>query len=282
MLLSTFLNLLKSVLYGIIEGITEWLPISSTGHMILLDEWLKVEGIYGKSFWDLFLVVIQLGAIIAVVLCFFSKLWPFSKTKTSEEKKDTWKLWLNVIIACVPAAIIGLLLDDWLNEHFYNFTTVAIMLIVYGVLFIVIEIFNKKRTFKITDCKQITWKLALIIGLVQLLALIPGTSRSGVTILGAMLIGLNRKTSAEFSFFLSIPVMFGASLLKIIKFFIEGNAITGAQLAFLGIGCIVAFLVSIVVIKFLLKYIKGHDFKVFGIYRIILGIILIIYMLAAL
>ncbi len=282
MLLSTFLNLLKSVLYGIIEGITEWLPISSTGHMILLDEWLKVEGIYGKSFWDLFLVVIQLGAIIAVVLCFFSKLWPFSKTKTSEEKKDTWKLWLNVLIACVPAAIIGLLLDDWLNEHFYNFTTVAIMLIVYGVVFIVIEIFNKKRTFKITDCKQITWKLALIIGLVQLLALIPGTSRSGVTILGAMLIGLNRETSAEFSFFLSIPVMFGASLLKIIKFFIEGNAITGAQLAFLGVGCIVAFLVSIVVIKFLLKYIKGHDFKVFGIYRIILGIILIIYMLAAL
>lgn len=282
MLLSTFLNLLKSVLYGIVEGITEWLPISSTGHMILLDEWLKVEGIYGKSFWDLFLVVIQLGAIIAVVLCFFSKLWPFSKTKTSEEKKDTWKLWLNVLIACVPAAIIGLLLDDWLNEHFYNFTTVAIMLIVYGVLFIVIEIFNKKRTFKITDCKQITWKLALIIGLVQLLALIPGTSRSGVTILGAMLIGLNRETSAEFSFFLSIPVMFGASLLKIIKFFIEVNAITGAQLAFLGVGCIVAFLVSIVVIKFLLKYIKGHDFKVFGIYRIILGIILIIYMLAAL
>lgn len=282
MLLSTFLNLLKSVLYGIVEGITEWLPISSTGHMILLDEWLKVEGIYGKSFWDLFLVVIQLGAIIAVVLCFFSKLWPFSKTKTSEEKKDTWKLWLNVLIACVPAAIIGLLLDDWLNEHFYNFTTVAIMLIVYGVLFIVIEIFNKKRTFKITDCKQITWKFALIIGLVQLLALIPGTSRSGVTILGAMLIGLNRETSAEFSFFLSIPVMFGASLLKIIKFFIEGNAITGAQLAFLGVGCIVAFLVSIVVIKFLLKYIKGHDFKVFGIYRIILGIILIIYMLAAL
>lgn len=282
MLLSTFLNLLKSVLYGIIEGITEWLPISSTGHMILLDEWLKVEGIYGKSFWDLFLVVIQLGAIIAVVLCFFSKLWPFSKTKTSEEKKDTWRLWLNVLIACVPAAIIGLLLDDWLNEHFYNFTTVAIMLIVYGVLFIVIEIFNKKRTFKITDCKQITWKLALIIGLVQLLALIPGTSRSGVTILGAMLIGLNRETSAEFSFFLSIPVMFGASLLKIVKFFIEGNAITGAQLAFLGVGCIVAFLVSIVVIKFLLKYIKGHDFKVFGIYRIILGIILIIYMLAAL
>ncbi|MBS1476889.1 MAG: undecaprenyl-diphosphate phosphatase, partial [Acholeplasmatales bacterium] len=248
MLLSTFLNLLKSVLYGIIEGITEWLPISSTGHMILLDEWLKVEGIYGKSFWDLFLVVIQLGAIIAVVLCFFSKLWPFSKTKTSEEKKDTWRLWLNVLIACVPAAIIGLLLDDWLNEHFYNFTTVAIMLIVYGVLFIVIERFNKKRTFKITDCKQITWKLALIIGLVQLLALIPGTSRSGVTILGAMLIGLNRETSAEFSFFLSIPVMFGASLLKIVKFFIEGNAITGDQLAFLGVGCIVAFLVSIVVI----------------------------------
>ena len=253
-------------MYGIVEGITEWLPISSTGHMILLDEWLNVEALYGKSFWDLFLVVIQLGAIIAVVICFFSKLWPFSKTKTQEEKKDTWKLWLNVLIACVPAAIIGLLFDDWLNEHFYNFTTVAIMLIAYGILFIVIEIFNKKREF---------------IGIVQLLALIPGTSRSGITILGAMLIGLNRETSAEFSFFLSIPVMFGASLLKIVKYFIDGNAISVSQLAFLGIGSIVAFLVSIVVIKFLLKYIKGHDFKVFGFYRIVLGIILIVYMIAS-
>lgn len=281
MILSAFLNMLKAILYGIVEGITEWLPISSTGHMILFDEWLNVEALYGKSFWDLFLVVIQLGAIIAVVICFFSKLWPFSKTKTQEEKKNTWKLWLNVLIACVPAAIIGLLFDDWLNEHFYNFTTVAIMLIVYGILFIVIEIFNKKREFKISDCKQITWKVALIIGIVQLLALIPGTSRSGVTILGAMLIGLNRETSAEFSFFLSIPVMFGASLLKIVKYFIDGNAISGSQLAFLGIGSIVAFLVSIVVIKFLLKYIKGHDFKVFGFYRIVLGIILIVYMIVS-
>lgn len=280
-ILSAFVNLLKSILYGIVEGVTEWLPISSTGHMILLDEWLDVESMYGKPYWDLFLVVIQLGAIIAVVLCFFNKLWPFTKNKTKEEKKDTWKLWLNVLIACVPAAIIGLLFDDWLDAHFYNFTTVAIMLIVYGVIFIVVEIFNKKRTFKISDCKQITWKVALVIGIVQLLALIPGTSRSGVTILGAMLIGLNRESSAEFSFFLSIPVMFGASLLKIVKFFIDGNTITGEGAAFLAVGCIVAFIVSIVVIKFLLKYIKGHDFKVFGIYRIILGIILIIYMIAA-
>lgn len=277
MFLVGFIDVLKAVLFGIIEGITEWLPVSSTGHMILLEEWLKVTDTFGKDFWDLFLVVIQLGAIFAVVLCFFHKLWPFSKQKTVDEKKDTWILWRNVLIACLPAAVIGLLFDDWLDEHFYNFITVAIMLIVYGVLFIAVEIWNKKRTFKITDCKGITWKVALIVGLVQLLALIPGTSRSGVTILGAMVIGLDRSTSAEFSFFLSIPVMVGASLFKLVKYFINIGMPSGAELAFLGIGSIVAFGVSMLVIKFLMKYIKKHDFKVFGIYRIILGIVLILY-----
>lgn len=277
MILSVFTNLLKAFIFGIIEGITEWLPISSTGHMIILEEWLKVEESFGSEFWSLFLVVIQLGAIIAVILCFWHKLWPFSSKKTKEEKNDTWKLWLNVLIACLPAAVIGLLFDDWLDEHLYNFTTVAITLIIYGILFIVIEIFNKKREFKINNLKQMTWKYALIIGVIQLLALIPGTSRSGVTILGAMLLGLNRESSAEFSFFLSIPIMFGASLLKVVKYFADGLTISGTQFAFLGVGCIIAFLVSIIVIKFLLKYIKGHDFKAFGIYRIILGIILIIY-----
>ena len=277
MILLSFIDVLKAILFGIIEGITEWLPISSTGHMILLEEWLNAEGILGAEFWKLFLVVIQLGAILAVIICFFSKLWPFSKTKTKEEKISTWILWRNVVIACLPAAVIGLLLDDWFDEHFYNFITVAIMLILYGVLFIVIELFNKKRDFKFKDCKDITWKTALIIGIVQLLSLVPGTSRSGVTILGAMLIGFDRSTSAEFSFFLSIPVMVGASLFKGAKYFIEGNSVTGAQVAFLGIGSIVAFLVSMFIIKFLMKYIKKHDFKVFGIYRIVLGVVLIIY-----
>lgn len=275
--MSGFIDVLKAILFGIVEGITEWLPISSTGHMILLEKWLNVTGIFGADFWSLFLVVIQLGAILAVVICFFTKLWPFAKTKTPEEKKNTWLLWRNVIIACIPAAVIGLLLDDWLDEHLYNFITVSITLVLYGVLFIVIEIWNKKRAFKISDCKDITWKTALIVGCVQLLSLIPGTSRSGVTILGAMLIGIDRSTSAEFSFFLSIPVMFGASLLKCVKYVVKIGIPSGNQLLFLGIGCVVAFLVSMVVIKFLMKYIRKHDFKPFGIYRIVLGVILIIY-----
>lgn len=277
MFLIGIIDVLKAILFGIVEGISEWLPISSTGHMILLEHWLKVQEEFGASFWDLFLVAIQLGAIIAVIICFFSKLWPFSKTKTKEEKKDTWILWRNVLIACIPAAIVGLLFDNWLNEHFYNFVTVAIMLIFYGGLFIAIEIWNKKREFKITSCKGISWRIALIIGLIQLLALIPGTSRSGVTILGAMLIGIDRSASAEFSFFLSIPVMVGASLLKLVKYLIKVGIPSSGEIAFLAIGAIVAFLVSMLVIKFLMKYIKKHDFKVFGGYRIILGIILIIY-----
>ena len=266
------LDILKSILFGIIEGITEWLPISSTGHMIILESLLDVKDSYGQAFWDFFLVAIQLGAIIAV---FFNKLWPFGKSKDVEVKKNTWLIWLKVIIACLPAAIIGLLFDDWLNEHLYNSITVSITLIIYGVFFIVIEIFNKKRSFKINDIKDMSISTALIIGFIQLLSLIPGTSRSGVTILGAMLIGCNRTVSAEFSFFLSIPVMLGASLLKGVKFFMD-NSITTDQIVFLLVGMVVAFVVSMLVIKFLMRYIKKHDFKVFGVYRIVLGIILII------
>lgn len=269
------LDILKSILFGIIEGITEWLPISSTGHMIILESLLDVKDSYGQAFWDFFLVAIQLGAIIAVIICFFNKLWPFGKSKDVEVKKNTWLIWLKVIIACLPAAIIGLLFDDWLNEHLYNSITVSITLIIYGVFFIVIEIFNKKRSFKINDIKDMSISTALIIGFIQLLSLIPGTSRSGVTILGAMLIGCNRTVSAEFSFFLSIPVMLGASLLKGIKFFMD-NSITTDQIVFLLVGMVVAFVVSMLVIKFLMRYIKKHDFKVFGVYRIVLGIILII------
>lgn len=269
------IDILKSILFGIIEGITEWLPVSSTGHMIILESLLDVKETYGAAFWDFFLVAIQLGAIIAVIICFFNKLWPFGKNKDVEVKKNTWLIWLKVIVACLPAAVIGLLFDDWLNEHLYNSITVSITLIIYGILFIVIEIFNKKRNFKINDMKELTISTALIIGFIQLLSLIPGTSRSGVTILGAMLIGCNRTVSAEFSFFLSIPVMLGASLLKGIKFFID-NTITTNQIIFLVVGLLVAFVVSMLVIKLLMKYIKKHDFKIFGIYRIILGIILII------
>ncbi len=269
------IDILKSILFGIVEGITEWLPVSSTGHMIILESLLDVKETYGIAFWNFFLVAIQLGAIIAVIICFFNKLWPFGKSKPQEVKVETWKTWLKVIIACLPAAIIGIFFDDWLDEHLYNSITVSITLIVYGVLFIVIEIFNKRRSFKINDMKELSYRTSLIIGLIQLLSLIPGTSRSGVTILGAMLIGCNRTVSAEFSFFLSIPVMLGASLLKGVKFFMD-NSITGNQVIFLVVGMLVAFVVSMLVIKFLMKYIKKHDFKVFGVYRIILGIILII------
>ncbi len=274
------IDILKSILFGIVEGITEWLPVSSTGHMIILESLLDVKTSYGSEFWDFFLVAIQLGAIIAVIICFFNKLWPFGKDKPVEVKKATWHTWLKVIIACLPAAIIGIFLDDWLNEHLYNSITVSITLILYGILFIVIEIFNKKREFKIRDMKELSIRTALIIGLIQLLALIPGTSRSGATILGAMLLGCNRTVAAEFSFFLSIPVMLGASLLRGVKFFLN-NSITTNQIIFLLVGMLVAFIVSMLVIKLLMKYIKKHDFKVFGYYRIALGIILIILFLTS-
>lgn len=279
-----FLEILKAILFGIIEGITEWLPVSSTGHMIILESLFDVKNTYGEAFWDLFLVVIQLGAIVAVVVCFFNKLNPFfgkslvnpTEQKSKEEKKNIWLLWAKVIVACLPAAVVGLILDDILDKYLYNSIVVAIMLIVYGGLFIGLEIWNKKRDFKIKSTGELSWKMAFFIGCFQLLALIPGTSRSGVTILGAMLLLCNREVASEFSFFLSIPVMLGASLLKTVKFFLDGNALVSEQVWFLLIGCVVAFGVSMLVINFLMSFIKKHDFKPFGIYRIALGILLII------
>lgn len=280
------LNILKIVLFGIVEGITEWLPISSTGHMIILEELLNAQEIFegGKAFWDFFLVAIQLGAILAVVVCFFNKLNPLwgkslknpEVEKSKEEKKEIWLLWAKVIVACLPAAIIGLIADDWLDSIFYNSITVSVTLIIYGILFIVMEIWNKKREFKITDVKTLSFRMALIIGCIQLLSLIPGTSRSGVTILGAMLILCNREVACEFSFFLSIPIMFGASLFKGLKYLLNGNALNSSDIALLLIGSIVAFAVSMFIIKFLMAFIKKHDFKPFGIYRIALGILLVI------
>lgn len=279
-----FIEILKAILFGIVEGITEWLPISSTGHMIILEELLDVKSIYGEAFWSLFLVVIQLGAIVAVIVCFFNKLNPFfgkslsnpDELKSKEEKKSIWILWAKVIVACLPAAIVGLVLDDILDKYLYNSIVVAITLIIYGGFFIGLEIWNRKREFKIISTNSLSWKMAFFIGCFQLLALIPGTSRSGVTILGAMLLLCNREVASEFSFYLSIPVMLGASLLKCVKFFLDGNQIITEQALFLLIGCVVAFGVSMLVIKLLMSFIKKHDFKPFGIYRIALGVLLII------
>ncbi|WP_314067646.1 undecaprenyl-diphosphate phosphatase [uncultured Vagococcus sp.] len=270
-------NLFKAVILGVVEGITEWLPISSTGHLILVDEFIKLNA--SADFKEMFNVVIQLGAILAVVVIFFHKLNPFSPQKDTVEKRNTWELWAKVIIACLPAAIIGIPLDDWFEKHFHNFFSVALMLIIYGVLFIVVENWNKDRTPKCTDLNRFTYKAAVIVGLFQVLSLMPGTSRSGATIIGALLIGASRFVATEFSFFLSIPVMFGASFLKILKFLLKGNRFQFDEVMILLIGSIVAFFVSIVVIKFLLSYIKTNDFKPFGWYRIILGAILIGYWL---
>lgn len=270
-------NLFKAVILGVVEGITEWLPISSTGHLILVDEFIKLNA--SADFKEMFNVVIQLGAILAVVVIFFHKLNPFSPQKDTVEKRNTWELWAKVIIACLPAAIIGIPLDDWFEKHFHNFFSVALMLIIYGVLFIVVENWNKGRTPKCTDLNRFTYKAAVIVGLFQVLSLMPGTSRSGATIIGALLIGASRFVATEFSFFLSIPVMFGASFLKILKFLLKGNRFQFDEVMILLIGSIVAFFVSIVVIKFLLSYIKTNDFKPFGWYRIILGAILIGYWL---
>ena len=265
--------LLKTVLLGIVEGITEWLPISSTGHLILADEFIKLN--MTADFKEMFDVVIQLGAIMAVVVLYFHKLNPFSPKKNHEEKMDTIILWTKVILAVFPAAIIGILFDNWLNDHFYNPPVVAAMLIIYGVLFIIIENHNKRsRRRPMNDLSRLSYGMALGIGVFQILALIPGTSRSGATILGGILLGCSRTVAAEFSFFLGIPVMFGASLLKIVKF---GLAFTSTQLIVLIVGMVVSFLVSIVAIKFLLGYIKKNDFKAFGVYRIILGLLVIVY-----
>ena len=274
------LNVLKAVLFGIVEGITEWLPVSSTGHMILLNEFVKMD--VSEAFWEMFLVVIQLGAILAVVILFWKKIFPFdlSKTAIAEKrvmKKDVWALWGKILIACVPAAVIGILFDDVFDALFYNGICVAIALIVFGIGFIIIENRNKGKKPRITSLNQIDVKTALLIGIFQLIAAIfPGTSRSGATILGGLMIGVSRTVAAEFTFFLAIPVMFGASLLKIVKF---GLSFSGSELLILLVGMIVAFLASILVIRFLLGYIRKHDFKVFGWYRIILGIIVLVYFL---
>ncbi len=277
------LEFLKAVLFGIVEGITEWLPISSTGHMILLDEFVKLD--VTPEFWEMFLVVIQLGAILAVVVLFFDRIWPFGKKNNPHPaaregflsycKKDIWQMWFKIIAACLPAAFVGLLFDEFFESLFYNGVCVAIALIVFGVGFILIENKNKGNTAKINSLDGITYKTALIIGLFQLIAAVfPGTSRSGATILGALLIGVSRTVAAEFTFFLAIPVMLGASLLKIVKF---GFGFSGNELMILITGMVTAFVISVIVIRFLMSYIKKHDFKIFGWYRIILGIIVLLY-----
>lgn len=270
-----FIEILKSALYGIVEGITEWLPISSTGHMILLEEILPMQ--VTQSFWEMFLVVIQLGAILAVVVLYWNKLFPFNFTNKNRPfiRYDIFTLWFKIIVACIPAAVVGLLLDDWLNEHFYNSIVVAVMLILVGAAFIFIENRNRDRRARVTSLSQISYLDAILIGVFQLIAAIfPGTSRSGAIIIGGLLIGVSRTIAAEFTFFLAIPVMFGASLLKLVKF---GFAFTVPELLLLLVGMLVAFVVSILVIRFLMGYIKRHDFKVFGWYRIVLGIVVLLY-----
>ena len=265
------LDFIKVVILGIVEGITEWLPVSSTGQLILVGSVLK-PGL-SDAFMEMFDVVIQLGAIMAVVVLYFHKLNPFSPRKSERQKMLTWQMWIKVAIASVPAAIVGLLFNDYLDAIFYKPVPVAIMLIVYGVLFIIIEDKHRGKQPKVTRISQLTLKMLLWIGVFQMLALIPGTSRSGATIVGALLIGVSRETAAEFTFFLAIPVMFGASLLKLLKF---GFAFSAAEFGFLMLGCIVSFGVSIFAIKFLMGYIKQHDFKVFGYYRIALGVLILI------
>ena len=274
-----FIEILKVIFLGIVEGITEWLPISSTGHMILVDAFIKMN--ISEEFKEFFLVVIQLGAILAVVVLYFKKLFPFELKKIDGKNKivsnkDTWILWGKVLVACVPAGIIGLLFDDLLDQYLYNPLTVALMLIIYGILFIIVENKNKGKESKINSLKEITFKTALIIGVFQVLALIPGTSRSGATILGAILIGTSRNIAAEFTFFLAIPVMVGASLYKLLKFVMSGAIIAANEYIILAVGMITAFIVSIVAIKFLMNYIKKNDFKSFGIYRIVLGILVLV------
>lgn len=270
-----FANIIKAAILGIIEGITEWLPISSTGHLILADQFIKLDA--STQFMSMFNVVIQLGSILAVVVLYFHKLNPFSPSKTTIEKKDTWTLWFKVVVACIPAIIIGLPLDDWLEEHFHKFLPVAIVLIVYGIAFIIVEKRNKTKKPRWTTLNDFTYQAALLVGLFQVLALVPGTSRSGATILGAILIGASRFVATEFSFFLGIPVMFGASGLKIVKYLAEGNSFKTEETIVLLVGTLVSFIVSVLAIKFLLNYLKKNDFTAFGWYRIILGVILIGY-----
>ena len=266
------LDILKAIIFGIVEGITEWLPISSTGHLILMEELLKMS--QGDEFFEMFQVVIQLGAILAVIVIYFHKLNPFSPKKTQKQKMLTWQIWIKVVIGCVPAGVIGLLFNKQIDKLLYHWYVVAIMLIVYGILFIIVENYQKDKTPQVTKFSQLTIPMILIIGVFQMLALIPGTSRSGATIVGALMIGVSRSLAAEYTFFLAIPVMFGASFVKLLDF---GFNFTAMQVAVLLVGLIVSFAVSIVAIKFLMSYIRKNDFKVFGYYRIVLGVIVFLF-----
>ena len=271
------LEILKAILFGIVEGVTEWLPVSSTGHMILLDQFVHLK--VSEEFYEMFQVVIQLGAILAVILLFFHKLNPFSSKKDERQKKNTWQLWFKVVVAVIPSAVIGLLLDDWMDAHLYNYIVVAITLILYGVAFIYMEKLNTRRTMGITNVYDIDYRTAILIGAFQCLSLIPGTSRSGSTILGAIVLGVGRSAGAEFSFFLAIPTMLGASALKLMKFLLSGVSATGLEIAVLLVGCAVSFVVSVVVIKGLMEYVRKRSFAVFGIYRIALGALVLVYFL---
>lgn len=272
------IEILKAILFGIVEGITEWLPVSSTGHLILVEEFIKLN--VSEAFWEMFMVVIQLGAIMAVVVLYFKKLWPFQNQKKAKGaleryvKTDKMIMWFKIVVSCIPSIVIGLPFNDFIEEHFNNYLVVSIMLIVYGIFFILIENYNKKRTASINSVVEIGWKTAFLIGVFQLLAVIPGTSRSGATIIGGILLGTSRTVAAEYTFFLAIPTMFGASLLKLVKF---GLNFTGTEAIILIVGTLVSFVVSILAIKFLMGYIKKHDFKVFGWYRIALGIVVLLF-----
>ncbi|MDO5127514.1 MAG: undecaprenyl-diphosphate phosphatase [Eubacteriales bacterium] len=275
----SLMELIKVIIIGIVEGISEWLPVSSTGHMLLLDEFIKLD--VSAEFKEMFLVVIQLGAILAVVIVFFQKMWPFDfghkEDGRSIIRKDVFSVWFKVVVACIPGAVVTLLFDDYIEAHLKTPTVISIALIFYGIVFIVIETWNKKREAKIVSLSDITYKTAFIIGLFQVLSIIPGTSRSGATIIGALLIGVSRVAAAEFTFFLAVPVMFGLSLIKVVKF---GFAYTSAEIVILLVGVVVAFVVSLVVIKFLMSYIKKRDFKLFGWYRIVLGMFMLTYFIA--
>ncbi len=276
------IEILKAILFGIVEGITEWLPVSSTGHLILLDTFIKLD--VSEAFYEMFQVVIQLGAILAVILLFFRKLNPFALSKSKEEKKGTWDLWFKVLVAVVPSAVVGLLLDDWMDAHLYNYIVVAVMLVVYGVAFLFVEKWNERRQFRIQTVYDIDYKTAFLMGAFQCLSLIPGTSRSGATILGAIILGVSRPAGAEFSFFMAIPTMLGASGLKLVKYVLEivkGEAMAPNQTEILTliVGCVVALVVSLAVIKGLMEYVRKHSFSVFGIYRIVLGVVVLGYFL---
>lgn len=271
------IEVLKAVLFGIVEGITEWLPVSSTGHLILLNEFISLN--VSEEFQSMFDVVIQLGAILAVCALFFRKLNPFDRGKNDEQKKQTWTLWFKVIAAIIPSGVVGVLFDDWMDTHLHNGIVVAVMLIVYGVAFIAVEKWNEHRELRYHDVNNLPWGTAMIIGVSQCLSLVPGTSRSGSTILGGILAGVSRGTAAEFSFFMAIPTMVGASGIKLLKFFLSGVSFTAMDMLILLVGCTVSYIVSLLVIKGLMNYVRKHSFSAFGVYRIVLGIAVLLYFL---